>query len=599
MAGRRSGRPSWVGACSIFFLAGCGGGGGSSSPQPQPPPLPAGSLQLTSATFSVAEATATATIGVVREGGTGGAVTVQLTSNGGNATAGQDYAAVSATISFAAGESGTKTATIAITNDDDDEVDETLNLALAGVTGGATYGALTTAVLTIVDDDPPLQTVLYEEDVGGQVDLIAVRENGTRRVPLAFSNEDEAFYGVSPDGRVLFARGGTLYSILADGTGVLTVDDSGQFIGTRGVDRDGRIAGANGRIVIDRRIPHAVEDHHDLVTLYADGTGEVTLAGSDLDEEFMAVTPSGRVVIKRLPPSGGNVDLFAVNADGTQLATLAATADYEEFLDVTASGRVIFRRDIGSQQDIYSVNEDGTGLAALATAPQTERFAGITPAGHVIFTRGNDLHIVNEDGSDPRLLAGGPAIEDLFGVAPSGRIVFASREIGGPNSDLYAIDPDGSGLAPLAATADYEAFDSITPGGRLVYSSSPIVSGATGFYDLHTINLDGTEHVQLSDTPNDDERLQLVTQSGSLIFSRLQFGQSDMLIVPEQGPGSTALALGATAANEFPYALTENGRLLFQRDQGGELELWSIQLDGTDAQQLATGAGSKHIVAVF
>ncbi|HEX5036050.1 MAG TPA: Calx-beta domain-containing protein [bacterium] len=116
--------------------------------------LPAGSLEFSTAAVSAGEADGTVTITVNRTGGVNGAVTVGFATSDGTAVAGADYTANSGTLTFAEGETS-KTFTVAITEDTDDESDETVNLMLSNPTDDATLGAIATAVLTVTDDDDP------------------------------------------------------------------------------------------------------------------------------------------------------------------------------------------------------------------------------------------------------------------------------------------------------------------------------------------------------------------------------------------------------------------------------------------------------------
>ncbi|MDX2038445.1 MAG: Calx-beta domain-containing protein [Isosphaeraceae bacterium] len=82
------------------------------------------------------------------------AVSVQYRTNGGTATAGVDYTAISPaqTLNFAAFES-TKTFNVAITGDTTVESDETVVLELLNPTGGGLLGSPAAATLTILNDD--------------------------------------------------------------------------------------------------------------------------------------------------------------------------------------------------------------------------------------------------------------------------------------------------------------------------------------------------------------------------------------------------------------------------------------------------------------
>ncbi len=118
-----------------------------------------GTLQFSSATYSVNEGGGTASITVTRVEGTSGTVMVDYaTTAGGSATggaactAGVDYINASGTLTFGDGVAS-QSFNVTICEDALTELDETVNLALSNVQGGATLGSPNTAVLTIVDND--------------------------------------------------------------------------------------------------------------------------------------------------------------------------------------------------------------------------------------------------------------------------------------------------------------------------------------------------------------------------------------------------------------------------------------------------------------
>jgi uncharacterized delta-60 repeat protein len=118
-----------------------------------------GTLQLSAATFSVNEGAATATVTVTRTLGSHGAASVHYATSNGTAigastcTAGKDYQTRTGTLSWADGDAANKTFTVPICNDTVYEGNETINLTLSNVTGSASLGTPSSAVLTIVDDE--------------------------------------------------------------------------------------------------------------------------------------------------------------------------------------------------------------------------------------------------------------------------------------------------------------------------------------------------------------------------------------------------------------------------------------------------------------
>ncbi|GGD95122.1 Calx-beta domain-containing protein [Paenibacillus nasutitermitis] len=113
---------------------------------------PPGSLQV-EPIQSINETDGTISLKVSRVNGSSGAVTVDYTTSDGTAAAGEDYTSVSGTLTFASGE-WTKTITVPILNDNDEEGDEQFTVTLSNPTGGAklTAGASST-VVTIKSND--------------------------------------------------------------------------------------------------------------------------------------------------------------------------------------------------------------------------------------------------------------------------------------------------------------------------------------------------------------------------------------------------------------------------------------------------------------
>lgn len=136
----------------------------------------AGTLQLSAGSYATNETAGSLTIVVTREGGDAGAVSVDIASSDGTATAGSDYTALAATVDFADGDTAGKSVTFAVLDDGDDEADETATVTLSNATGGATLGTPSTATVTIADDDAPSEVDASAEGSygSGAVDRLAL-----------------------------------------------------------------------------------------------------------------------------------------------------------------------------------------------------------------------------------------------------------------------------------------------------------------------------------------------------------------------------------------------------------------------------------------
>jgi hypothetical protein len=119
------------------------------------PTLQPGTVQFGAASASIDENGGSVTLTLTRTNGADGAISVSVASGGGSAAAGADYTALSQTVSWSDGETQAKNVVLTIADDSIDEPNETVNLALSNATGGATLGAVASATVTIVDNDPP------------------------------------------------------------------------------------------------------------------------------------------------------------------------------------------------------------------------------------------------------------------------------------------------------------------------------------------------------------------------------------------------------------------------------------------------------------
>lgn len=116
---------------------------------------PIGTLQFSAAALSVAEGAGQATLTVSRVGGSTGAVGVSFTTANGTATAGSDYTLTAGTLSWADGDTSSKTISVPILDDAVQESDETFTMSLSSPTGGAALGTPASATITILANDQP------------------------------------------------------------------------------------------------------------------------------------------------------------------------------------------------------------------------------------------------------------------------------------------------------------------------------------------------------------------------------------------------------------------------------------------------------------
>lgn len=142
---------------------------------------PSGSLRFTRSTHRVTEDDGAVTLTVERIDGVEGAVTASYTTVNGTAIAGQDYTGSSGTVSFGDGEGGSQSFDVPIRDDALSEDAETFQVQLGNPTGGVALGTPSRADVTIVDDEPCIES-----------ETVACLGAGRFRVTVTWRDFDDA-----------------------------------------------------------------------------------------------------------------------------------------------------------------------------------------------------------------------------------------------------------------------------------------------------------------------------------------------------------------------------------------------------------------------
>ena len=285
---------------------------------------PAGSLQFSAADFIVNESNGVATITVTRTNALGGNVTVQFSVTGGSAAAGSDFVATNGTLSFAPSDTS-KTFTVTILQDGESELSETVNLTLSNPSGGATLGAVSQAVLTIVDDDPPALSIsderVTEGDSGPTIAAFTVSlshsisETVTVNFATAASTATAGSDYVSTNGVLTFEPGLTNRTILVAVRGD-TLDETDEiFFVNLSAPSNATILRAQGRCII------------------VDDDGPDISIGNVIVNEGNKFPSNAVFTVRLSAPSPQRVSVSFATADGTA----TAASDYRR-----TNGSLIF-----------------------------------------------------------------------------------------------------------------------------------------------------------------------------------------------------------------------------------------------------------------
>lgn len=309
------------------------------------------------------------------------------------------------------------------------------------------------------------RAVVYSKSttIGGETKggLFAVKAGHLNQLTEDPTDTEPAF---SADGRTItFARGGDLYSVRPDGSGLRHLTSGGALDSAPIVSPDGK------RVVFERR---ASEDGAaDLYTVRVLGGGLHGLTSGPDDDHQADFSPDGRaIVFVRDTDPGPNAteDLYSIRPSGARLTRLTRTG-VDEFKPRWFAAGIVYSRGESSEgpaayADVYTMRRNGGKVKALVAGVGSAYVEDVSPAGRtLLFRRDQGLWIKPIGPGRARKLAQLPDGSKTNGVFSSdGRKVAAFVGVEDQQS-LVAIDVDSRRQTELA-----EGFEASEKDGTVI-----------------------------------------------------------------------------------------------------------------------------------
>ena len=171
------------------------------------------SVSLSESQYTAGEASGIATIIVERSGNISEAISVNYAITSDTATVTEDFEATSGTLNWPANNNEAQSFSIQIINDANDEPDETLNIALNMPSTNTLLGAISTAQLTIQDDDEP---VVCNDLTNTTINIDTTLDQPCYNINADLVVSNNATLTIAPGTELVFADN-THLNVLTDG----------------------------------------------------------------------------------------------------------------------------------------------------------------------------------------------------------------------------------------------------------------------------------------------------------------------------------------------------------------------------------------------
>jgi len=380
-------------------------------------------------------------------------------------------------------------------------------------------GDQTSSTRTHAEDGDPCWSpdgtrIAFNSYRNGQYDIYIMNADGSNLIQLTESVDEDSMPSWSPDGgRIVFQsnRDGNwnIYTMNIDGTNQTRLTDNAATDGGPTWSPDG-----NKIIFFTER-----DGNSEIYTMETDGSDQTRLTDTPGNERRSAWSPdSSKIIFESI--RDGNWDIYTMDADGTNQARLIDDPAREADPSWSPDGsKIIFSSNKDGDTEIYTMNSDGSNQIRITESPLYDSYASWSPDGRkIVFGSDRDfdeeIFVMDADGSNPINLTNNAPINATFGLTPiprseidldkiSSKIVFQSyRDINGKeNSEICMIDADGSEFINLTNTPEIdERYPHASPDGRLIcFVADEGDTLENKKRNVYYMNIDGTNRVKIAE----------------------------------------------------------------------------------------------------
>jgi hypothetical protein len=219
--------------------------------------------------------------------------------------------------------------------------------------------------------------------------------------------------------------------------------------------------------------------------------------------------PDGRILFSSA--AGPAPGIFLMDPDRRTLTRITApSTGVKDFTPAPIGPRIGFTRYFpDGTSRIFSVNPDGSDIRPLTPGPRDASFSAPTAGGRLAFVSrtpegGRDIFLLDLGSGRITRLSHTPTLyKEGVAFSPDGSRIAFTRIDPGQLEAIFVMNGDGTGVRRLSRGGHYDYLPRWSPDGTRI----GFTSGRDGSFGIFTMAADGSDVVDLSQTPLQHETL--------------------------------------------------------------------------------------------
>ena len=330
-----------------------------------------------------------------------------------------------------------------------------------------------------------------------------------------------------------------------------------------------------------------------------------SLNGSNCKNEVIWIASNSSVSIEKVDNSTalvtalseGSVDVTAQSIDDS-LATAKSV------IRINFSPVMVFWNSNGLNSGLSLINSTGKTKQLTDYVSKDHRPNWLPDGNKISFlstreTGSSDIFTINIDGSEMKNITPNLFVVVSHNWSPDGNIVVATIQ---PNEgdpfEIYTLDMLSNELKRLTFE---EVTNGKVPSGAVWSPDGSKILFSTardGNAEIYSMNPDGLNKVNLTQSPESNEFGSVISSDGEKIFfSSDKNGSSNIYSMNLDGSNVTKISNFSKGYNIFDLDLSKDGsKIAFAKmhEDGGPIEIWTIDINSSEEELLINKGSSRY-----